>query len=182
MRLDANGRAELRIPLAPNRTNIRDYSARIEAQVTDASSRAGLRPHHRPRHVRHVPAVGADSIASVFRPGSRVAADRARAWTTSARRSASVPVTLDARTASSTARATTTRRPITACSWPRRRRTDAEGRAETAPDAAAGVARQLPRHRRRRRRDGRDDRGSRLALGAGARDDRRRTKAIATSS
>ncbi|MCC7124883.1 MAG: hypothetical protein IT178_08545, partial [Acidobacteria bacterium] len=37
-RLDADGRATLRIPLAPHE-NAADYSARIEAQVTDASSR-----------------------------------------------------------------------------------------------------------------------------------------------
>src|SRR6185295_16936008 len=40
VRLDANGRAELRIPLAPKTGNgPADYSARIEAQVTDASGR-----------------------------------------------------------------------------------------------------------------------------------------------
>ena len=37
-RLDANGRAELRIPLGEDE-NGRDFSARIEAQVTDAASR-----------------------------------------------------------------------------------------------------------------------------------------------
>ncbi len=37
-RLDENGRAELRIPLGPD-DDERDYSARIAAQVTDASSR-----------------------------------------------------------------------------------------------------------------------------------------------
>jgi uncharacterized protein YfaS (alpha-2-macroglobulin family) len=38
LRLDADGRAEIRVPLAADE-NGRDYSARIEAQVTDASSR-----------------------------------------------------------------------------------------------------------------------------------------------
>jgi alpha-2-macroglobulin len=38
VRLDASGRAELRIPLGEHE-NARDYSARIEARVTDASSR-----------------------------------------------------------------------------------------------------------------------------------------------
>jgi uncharacterized protein YfaS (alpha-2-macroglobulin family) len=38
LRLDANGRAELRIPLAADADG-RDYSARIEAQVTDSGSR-----------------------------------------------------------------------------------------------------------------------------------------------
>lgn len=37
-RLDTNGQTELRIPLAPNE-RAQDYSARIEARVTDASSR-----------------------------------------------------------------------------------------------------------------------------------------------
>jgi uncharacterized protein YfaS (alpha-2-macroglobulin family) len=40
LRLDADGRAELRIPLAPRTgSDAGDYSARIEAQVTDASGR-----------------------------------------------------------------------------------------------------------------------------------------------
>jgi len=38
LRLDAQGRGEIRVPLAVD-DNGRDYSARIEAQVTDASSR-----------------------------------------------------------------------------------------------------------------------------------------------
>lgn len=39
VRLDADGRAEVRIRLAPD-DNARDYSARIEAEVTDASRRS----------------------------------------------------------------------------------------------------------------------------------------------
>jgi uncharacterized protein YfaS (alpha-2-macroglobulin family) len=38
LRLDANGRAEIRVPLDENE-QAKDYSARIDAQVTDASSR-----------------------------------------------------------------------------------------------------------------------------------------------
>jgi uncharacterized protein YfaS (alpha-2-macroglobulin family) len=74
VRLDAEGRAELRIPL-PARTgnNAGDYSARIEAQVTDASGRqvSGTTIVHATRGTF---LLSARTAATVVTPGSRVSA------------------------------------------------------------------------------------------------------------
>ncbi|MFI5076776.1 MAG: MG2 domain-containing protein, partial [Vicinamibacteria bacterium] len=71
VRLDADGRAQLRIPLAPDDENRRDYSARIEAQVTDASSRqvSGSTIVHATRGTF---LLSARTATSVFSAGSRV--------------------------------------------------------------------------------------------------------------
>ena len=70
LRLDANGRAEIRVPME-EAENQRDFSARIEAQVTDASSREVSG-----RTVVHATwgpfLVAAQTAGSVFRAGSRV--------------------------------------------------------------------------------------------------------------
>ena len=70
LRLDADGRAQLRIPLAPDE-NQRDYSARIEAQVTDASSRqvSGSTIVHATRGSF---LLSTRTPTSVVNPGSRV--------------------------------------------------------------------------------------------------------------
>jgi uncharacterized protein YfaS (alpha-2-macroglobulin family) len=72
VRLDADGRAQLRVPLAPDE-NQRDYSARLEAQVTDASSRqvSGSTIVHATRGTF---LLSARTASSVFRAGSRVEA------------------------------------------------------------------------------------------------------------
>ena len=68
VRLDGNGQATLRIPMNESE-NLRDYSARIEAQVTDASSRqvSGNTIVHATRGTF---LVSAQLDRSVFRPGS----------------------------------------------------------------------------------------------------------------
>ena len=70
VRLDADGRAQLRIPLAPDDER-RDYSARIEAQVTDASSRQ-VSDSTIVHATRGTFLLSARTATSVFSPGSRV--------------------------------------------------------------------------------------------------------------
>jgi uncharacterized protein YfaS (alpha-2-macroglobulin family) len=92
LRLDASGRAELRIPLAPD-DNGRDYSARIEAEVTDASRRSVSG-----NAVVHATwgsfFVSATLDQSVFRAGSR-ADVQLRALDYLGQTRAGVPVTLE---------------------------------------------------------------------------------------
>ena len=89
LRLDAQGRGEIRVPLAVDDDG-RDYSARIEAQVTDASSRevSGNTVVH--ATVRTVPAVARRSAAmcSGRRSRSSVSAARHRLHRQSAARRA----------------------------------------------------------------------------------------------
>lgn len=68
LRLDATGRAELRVPLDED-GNARDYSARIEARVTDASSRevSGNTIVH---GTRGTFLLSAELDRAVFRPGT----------------------------------------------------------------------------------------------------------------
>ncbi len=70
LRLDAQGKAEVRIPLAVDE-NGRDFSARIEAQVTDAANRqvSGNTTVHATYGAF---LVAAQTTSSVFRPGSPV--------------------------------------------------------------------------------------------------------------
>jgi uncharacterized protein YfaS (alpha-2-macroglobulin family) len=92
VRLDADGRAELRIPLGPD-DNGRDYSARIEAQVTDASSRqvSGATIVHATWGSFLLSARTANSVVAA---GSRVSADISALDYTGATR-AGVPITAD---------------------------------------------------------------------------------------
>ena len=92
VRLDANGQATLRIPMGEPE-NLRDYSARIEAQVTDASSRqvSGNTVVHATRGTF---LVSAQTDRSVFRPGS-AAPVSVRAVDYLGMPRAGVPVTLD---------------------------------------------------------------------------------------
>ena len=53
LRLDEDGKAQIRIPLGVD-DNARDFSARIEAQVTDAANREVSGPHDRSCDLRHV--------------------------------------------------------------------------------------------------------------------------------
>jgi hypothetical protein len=72
MRLDAQGRGEIRVPLAVD-DNGRDYSARIEAQVTDASSREVS--GNTVVHATHGPFLLTAQVAGyMFRPGQAVSA------------------------------------------------------------------------------------------------------------
>ena len=74
VRLDADGRAELRIPLPPRSgQDTSDYSARVEAQVTDASGRqvSGATIVHATRGTF---LLSARTGASVLAAGSRVTA------------------------------------------------------------------------------------------------------------
>jgi alpha-2-macroglobulin len=74
VRLDANGRAELRVRLAPRTgSDTSDYSARIEAQVTDASGRqvSGSTIVHATRGTF---LLSTRTGTSVLPPGGRVAA------------------------------------------------------------------------------------------------------------
>lgn len=92
VRLDADGRAVLRIPLAVDE-NGRDYSARIEAQVTDASSRevSGTGIVHATWGTY---LLAAGLPRSVFSAGSRAEVD-IRAVDYLGGASADVPVTVD---------------------------------------------------------------------------------------
>lgn len=73
LRLDANGNGEIRVPLTVD-DNGRDYSARIEAQVTDASSRAVS--GNTTVHATYGPfLLAAQTRGYVFKPGSKVEAD-----------------------------------------------------------------------------------------------------------
>lgn len=73
LRLDANGQGEIRVPL-PVDANGRDYTARIEAQVTDASSREVS--GDTTVHATYGPfLIAAQTRGYVFKPGGRVEAD-----------------------------------------------------------------------------------------------------------
>ncbi len=90
LRLDANGYGEIRVPLTID-DNGRDFSARIEAQVTDASSREVS--GNTTVHATYGPfLVAAQTRGYVFKPGGRVETDiRAVSYTGEPR--PNVPVT-----------------------------------------------------------------------------------------
>lgn len=72
LRLDQDGRAEIRVPLAVD-DNGRDFSARIEAQVTDASSREVS--GNTVVHATHGPFLLTAQVSGyMFRPGQPVSA------------------------------------------------------------------------------------------------------------
>jgi uncharacterized protein YfaS (alpha-2-macroglobulin family) len=90
LRLDANGQGEIRVPLTVD-DNGRDFSARIEAQVTDASSREVS--GNTTVHATYGPfLVAAQTRGYVFKPGGRVEAD-IRTVTYTGEPRANVPVT-----------------------------------------------------------------------------------------
>ena len=137
VRLDANGRAELRIPLPPRTgTDMSDYSARVEAQVTDPGGRqvSGSTIVHATRGTF---LLSARTATSVLAPGGRVAAT-VNALDYAGAPQANVPVTFTLNRIEY--RSGYYSDPVVTTLGTAQATTDEQGRAETSLTLPAGVA------------------------------------------